>query len=624
MLRERSCSRDQQRKIITHSLESLHDAALTVTGSRDPLSRYQLLLCKELVLNIMELIFLSIDEEKEEEEYIVSIQSLLDITQFINDGVSVGVARNDCQRPRLAVADIFDTFVLARGRVICDSILATSLLPLHRIKCLYNFNEILTKSIIGLIKGVTSLLTDSRSKFCRGKTWQECIRLVDGFHDSGLCLRINTRIWQCVGDRLLSILSVEDILESELRDKVKALLHQFISSHDTNAVALYSPAIYCFKYVLARLDVEASNDIIYNAIEENIHLLHVSSYKLASSNVIQSLSKSILSPMNDSVSLLSLTFKNHGSKINEEKTQAVAIETDRLHLFCPLLYSVHSLIWSLGRWLTLSIKDSIISGRLSAITSLFFIHGPLLLKMEDELINGCGQAGVAHLSLPRSSSQYWVGQYCGIQYGGLSDCSEWIEYQLSSLCCTFFNQWREKCRQILETHFPPPSAWKQQKGGDDAPSFYVSVCKEQLIDPLLQASQSLVDTVTQCYVVQISVSILFYELRAILMKDDRYKLSSVGVLQLRKDYTELLSLLTEPANGLHSITHSLIALLGVACDIKAGLDLLTQESSPSENTATATSEVKGCQDHYLLRIGRSVDIIEKVAWLNHRDWNNLK
>ena len=56
----------------------------------------------------------------------------------------------------------------------------------------------------------------------------------------------------------------------------------------------------------------------------------------------------------------------------------------------------------------------------------------------------------------------------------------------------------------------------------------MSVCKEQLIDPLLQASQSLVDTVTQCYVVQISVSILFYELRVILMKDDKYKLKYVN------------------------------------------------------------------------------------------------
>lgn len=233
MLRERSCSRDLQRNIIAQSLESLHEAALTLTGSRDPLSRYQLLLCKELVLNLMELIFLSINEKEEEEECIVSIQSLLDITQFINDSVSVGVARNNCQRPRLAVADIFDTFVSARECVICDSILATNL-QIHRIKSLCNFNEILTKSIIGLIKGATSLLTDSRGKFHGGKTWQECIRLVDGSHDTGLYSRVNARVWQCVGDRLLSVLSVEEMLENELRDNVKTLLHQFISSCDTS------------------------------------------------------------------------------------------------------------------------------------------------------------------------------------------------------------------------------------------------------------------------------------------------------------------------------------------------------------------------------------------------------
>ena len=134
--------------------------------------------------------------------------------------------------------------------------------------------------------------------------------------------------------------------------------------------------------------------------------------------------------MKDSFSLLSLNFKNDASKIEEEETRAVAMETDRLRLFHPLLYSVRSLIWLVGRWLTLSIKDSIISGRLSVITSLIFIHSPLLLKMEDELINGCGQVGVAHLSLPWSSSQYWVGQYCRIHYGELSDCSEWIEVSM--------------------------------------------------------------------------------------------------------------------------------------------------------------------------------------------------
>ena len=158
--------------------------------------------------------------------------------------------------------------------------------------------------------------------------------------------------------------------------------------------------------------------------------MYASSYNLTSSNVIQSLSQSILSPMKDSFSLLSLNFKNDASKIEEEETHVVAMETDRLRLFRPLLYSVRSLIWSVGRWLTLSIKDSIISGRLSVITSLIFIHSPLLLKMEDELINGCGQVGVAHLSLPRSSSQYWVGQYCRIHYGELSDCSEWIEVSM--------------------------------------------------------------------------------------------------------------------------------------------------------------------------------------------------
>ena len=229
MLRERSWSRDQQRKIISHSLESLHEAELNVTGSRDPLSRYQLLLCRKLVLNLMELLFLSINEE-EEEECIVSIQSLLNITQSINDSGSVGVARHNHQRPRLTVADIFDIFVLARGHVICDGILATKLLPPHLIKSFYNFNEILTKAIVGIITVTTSLLSDTRGEFFGGKTWQECIRLVD---DSELCLRVNMKIWQCVGDRLLSFLSCET-LENELRDSVKTLLHQFILSCDTS------------------------------------------------------------------------------------------------------------------------------------------------------------------------------------------------------------------------------------------------------------------------------------------------------------------------------------------------------------------------------------------------------
>ena len=47
--------------------------------------------------------------------------------------------------------------------------------------------------------------------------------------------------------------------------------------------------------------------------------------------------------------------------------------------------------------------------------------------MADELIKGCGRVGVAGISLPRSSSQYWVGQYCKSQYEDLCGCGEWIE-----------------------------------------------------------------------------------------------------------------------------------------------------------------------------------------------------
>lgn len=143
--------------------------------------------------------------------------------------------------------------------------------------------------------------------------------------------------------------------------------------------------------------------------------------------------------------------------------------------------SVHSSVWSLGNWLTQSIKNSIVTGRLPIITSLLFIHGPALLKMADEFIRGCGRVGVAGISLSRSSSQYWVGQYCKSQYEDLCGCEEWIEvsvtegesnhllylfmqYQLSTLCCMFFDQWREKCHQILTTHFPSPSVWKRQRG----------------------------------------------------------------------------------------------------------------------------------------------------------------
>ena len=52
----------------------------------------------------------------------------------------------------------------------------------------------------------------------------------------------------------------------------------------------------------------------------------------------------------------------------------------------------------------------------------------------------------------------------------------------------------------------------------------MTICKEQLLDPLLEACQCLVDPVTQQYVIQVSLSILLYELRELLTKDGKYKL----------------------------------------------------------------------------------------------------
>ena len=223
--------------------------------------------------------------------------------------------------------------------------------------------------------------------------------------------------------------------------------------------------------------------------------------------------------------------------------------------------SVHSSVWSLGNWLTQSIKNGVVTGRLPIITSLLFIHGPALLKMADELTRGCGRVGVAGVSLSRSSSQYWVGQYCKSQYEDLCGCGEWIEvsvierkeeraiiyyiyscsinYQLC-VACFLTNGERNAIKSLpLTSHLLQSGNDREVltentvlhvtiillvRGDDSVPSLYVTICKEQLLDPLLEACQCMVDTVTQQYVIQVSLSILLYELRELLIKDGKYKL----------------------------------------------------------------------------------------------------
>lgn len=102
-----------------------------------------------------------------------------------------------------------------------------------------------------------------------------------------------------------------------------------------------------------------------------------------------------------------------------------------------------------------------------------------------------------------------------------------------------------------------------------------------------------------------------------------YFCSSVGVSKLKKDYTHLLSFLTDTSNGLHPSTHALIPHLGVCHDAVVGLGVLASESVEF-STSETSGEVRTCQDHYLQKIGCFLDIVEKVAWLDHRDWNQLK
>lgn len=238
----RSRSSENQKQSLHQFIHSLHEKPRLGTSSRDPLLRYEFLLRKELILSLMELTFLTISEEEEEKEDIITIQSLLQIAQSLNMVAvdTVGVA--SWKTPRFTLADIFDTFVSARGCVLCDRILATRPLPFSQIKIWFDFNGKLTKAIIGLIIGATSLLDDytcsklqSAHSFVHktfgGKTWRECIRLVSGSHDE-LCSQVNGRIWQAIGGRLVSSLSVL-LSDDELKENIETFNQLILSINDT-------------------------------------------------------------------------------------------------------------------------------------------------------------------------------------------------------------------------------------------------------------------------------------------------------------------------------------------------------------------------------------------------------
>lgn len=249
----RSRSFENQKQSLHQFIQSLHEKPRLGTSSRDPLLRYEFLLRKELILSLLELTFLTISEEEEEKEDIITIQSLLQIVQSLNMVVvdTVGVVSCKTRYSQFTLADIFDTFVSARGRVLCECILATRPLPFSRIKIWFDFNKKLTKAIIGLIIGATSLLDDYTCSKLRsahsfvhktfgGKTWRECIRLVSGSHDE-LCSQVNRRIWQGIGGRLVSSLSVL-LSDDELKENIETFNQLVLSINDTGKSNNYN---YC-------------------------------------------------------------------------------------------------------------------------------------------------------------------------------------------------------------------------------------------------------------------------------------------------------------------------------------------------------------------------------------------
>ena len=80
----RSRSFENQKQSLHQFIQSLHEKPRLGTSSRDPLLQYEFLLRKELILSLMELTFLTISEEEEEKEDIITIQSLLQIAQSPN------------------------------------------------------------------------------------------------------------------------------------------------------------------------------------------------------------------------------------------------------------------------------------------------------------------------------------------------------------------------------------------------------------------------------------------------------------------------------------------------------------------------------------------------------------
>lgn len=100
--------------------------------------------------------------------------------------------------------------------------------------------------------------------------------------------------------------------------------------------------------------------------------------------------------------------------------------------------------------------------------------------------------------------------------------------------------------------------------------------------------------------------------------------SPQGVAQLKLDYNKLIDYITDPSNGLRPSTHTLINNLGACQDIEKGLEILSsRETEVGGASEEGGVKLMGCQDVYLLKVCKRLDILEKIAWLDYNEWKRI-
>lgn len=152
-------------------------------------SRYDMMIHKKLIVTLIELITCSNEVESDLEWSLDISKVALRAIERFNEQVAIATEGMKCDNVTCTLADVCDVIVSGRGRVISHRISQTEQISSCSIKEWASFNSSFISTIIELIAGTTSLMSNGDGilnstevnkikEIIIGKVWQEVGREV--------------------------------------------------------------------------------------------------------------------------------------------------------------------------------------------------------------------------------------------------------------------------------------------------------------------------------------------------------------------------------------------------------------------------------------------------------------